>query len=230
MWLGCQDPNKCIATEKEILSILPIKDLQQCENRRGRSLKTLNKKPSKLLHHRDVPKSCCENPPDLPHVLGPRLDLETLAKRAPVLRLVQVLQYENFEFTKLLLKNRLKILCPPFSPTLVPGPRPVSARAFQRSCFTPGCHAGSLTCRKKNVNALSFRYCTRLGQAQTEEDKTAVLEDMRNTPEAQAVLEAGREGKEEVLDPRIVGDEFSRPAPFSDRVQRASGFACQRCS
>ncbi|CAE7806857.1 Snrnp200 [Symbiodinium necroappetens] len=84
-----QDPNKCIATEKEILSILPIKDLQQCEN-----------------------------------------------------RLVQVLQYENFEFTKLLLKNRLKIL-----------------------------------------------YCTRLGQAQTEEDKTAVLEDMRNTPEAQAVLE-----------------------------------------
>eukprot|EP00435_Cladocopium_sp_Y103_P043531 s679_g12.t1 len=84
-----QDPNKCIATEKEILSILPIKDLQQCEN-----------------------------------------------------RLVQVLQYENFEFTKLLLKNRLKIL-----------------------------------------------YCTRLGQAQTEEDKTAVLEDMRNTPDAQAVLE-----------------------------------------
>ncbi|CAK9111165.1 unnamed protein product [Durusdinium trenchii] len=84
-----EDPNKCIATEKEILSILPIKDLQQCEN-----------------------------------------------------RLVQVLQYENFEFTKLLLKNRLKIL-----------------------------------------------YCTRLGQAQTEEDKTAVLEDMRNTPEAQAVLE-----------------------------------------
>merc|ERR1711881_3563 len=51
------DPNKCIATEKEILSILPIKDLQQCEN-----------------------------------------------------RLVQVLQYENFEFTKLLRKNRLKIL------------------------------------------------------------------------------------------------------------------------
>jgi len=34
------------------------------------------------------------------------------------------------------------------------------------------------------------RYCTRLGQAQTEEDKTAVLEDMRNTPDAQAVLEA----------------------------------------
>ena len=31
-------------------------------------------------------------------------------------RLVQVLQYENFEFTKLLLKNRLKILCPSFSP------------------------------------------------------------------------------------------------------------------
>ena len=30
-----QDPNKCIATEKEILSILPIKDLQQCENRCG---------------------------------------------------------------------------------------------------------------------------------------------------------------------------------------------------
>jgi len=84
-----QDPNKCIATEKEILSILPIKDLQQCEN-----------------------------------------------------RLVQVLQYENFEFTKLLLKNRLKIL-----------------------------------------------YCTRLGQAQTEEDKAAVLEDMRNTTDAQAVLE-----------------------------------------
>eukprot|EP00429_Kryptoperidinium_foliaceum_P049989 CAMPEP_0176116146 /NCGR_PEP_ID=MMETSP0120_2-20121206/58331_1 /TAXON_ID=160619 /ORGANISM="Kryptoperidinium foliaceum, Strain CCMP 1326" /LENGTH=2173 /DNA_ID=CAMNT_0017450395 /DNA_START=42 /DNA_END=6563 /DNA_ORIENTATION=+ len=83
------DPNKCIATEKEILSILPIKDLQQCEN-----------------------------------------------------KLVQVLQYENFEFTKLLLKNRLKIL-----------------------------------------------YCTRLGQAQTEEDKTAVLEDMRQTPEAQPVLE-----------------------------------------
>ncbi|CAJ1373140.1 unnamed protein product, partial [Effrenium voratum] len=84
-----QDPNKCIATEKEILQILPIKDLQQCEN-----------------------------------------------------RLVQVLQYENFEFTKLLLKNRLKIL-----------------------------------------------YCTRLGQAQTEEARTEVLEDMRNTPEAQAVLE-----------------------------------------
>mmetsp|Transcript_57678 Transcript_57678/g.103593 ORF Transcript_57678/g.103593 Transcript_57678/m.103593 type:complete len:2173 (-) Transcript_57678:154-6672(-) len=84
-----QDPNKCIATEKEILSILPIKDLQQCEN-----------------------------------------------------RLVQVLQYENFEFTKLLLKNRLKIL-----------------------------------------------YCTRLGQAQSEEDKAAVLEDMRATPDAQAVLE-----------------------------------------
>ena len=34
-----------------------------------------------------------------------------------------------------------------------------------------------------------MRYCTRLGQAQTEEDKTAVLEDMRNTPDAQAVLE-----------------------------------------
>mmetsp|Transcript_75394 Transcript_75394/g.157134 ORF Transcript_75394/g.157134 Transcript_75394/m.157134 type:complete len:2169 (-) Transcript_75394:248-6754(-) len=83
------DPNKCIATEKEILSILPIKDLQQCEN-----------------------------------------------------RLVQVLQYENFEFTKLLLRNRLKIL-----------------------------------------------YCTRLGQAQTEEEKNAVLEDMKQTPEAQPVLE-----------------------------------------
>jgi len=83
------DPNKCIATEKEILSILPIKDLQQCEN-----------------------------------------------------RLVQVLQYENFEFTKLLLKNRLKIL-----------------------------------------------YCTRLGQAQTEEEKTAVLEDMRQTADAQPVLD-----------------------------------------
>jgi len=83
------DPNKCIATEKEILSILPIKDLQQCEN-----------------------------------------------------RLVQVLQYENFEFTKLLLKNRLKIL-----------------------------------------------YCTRLGQAQTDEEKAAVLEDMRATPEAIPVLE-----------------------------------------
>lgn len=83
------DPNKCIATEKEILTILPIKDLQQCEN-----------------------------------------------------RLVQVLQYENFEFTKLLLKNRLKIL-----------------------------------------------YCTRLGQAQTEEEKAAVLDDMRQTPEAQPVLE-----------------------------------------
>jgi len=83
------DPNKCVATEKEILTILPIKDMQQCEN-----------------------------------------------------RLVQVLQYENFEFTKLLLKNRLKIL-----------------------------------------------YCTRLGQAQTEEDKTAVLEDMRATPDAVPVLE-----------------------------------------
>lgn len=83
------DPNKCIATEKEILSILPIRDLQQCEN-----------------------------------------------------RLVQVLQYENFEFTKLLLKNRLKLL-----------------------------------------------YCTRLGQAQTEEEKAAVLEDMRQTPDAQPVLE-----------------------------------------
>merc|ERR1719382_1900228 len=83
------DPNKCIATEKEILSILPIKDLQQCEN-----------------------------------------------------RLVQVLQYENFEFTKLLLKNRLKIL-----------------------------------------------YCTRLGQAQTEEEKEAVMEDMRQTPDAMAVLD-----------------------------------------
>lgn len=83
------DPNKCIATEKEILSILPIKDLQQCEN-----------------------------------------------------RLVQVLQYENFEFTKLLLKNRLKIL-----------------------------------------------YCTRLGQAQTEDEKAAVLDDMRQTPDAQPVLE-----------------------------------------
>mmetsp|Transcript_16957 Transcript_16957/g.39591 ORF Transcript_16957/g.39591 Transcript_16957/m.39591 type:complete len:2174 (-) Transcript_16957:228-6749(-) len=83
------DPNKCIATEKEILTILPIKDLQQCEN-----------------------------------------------------KLVQVLQYENFEFTKLLLKNRLKIL-----------------------------------------------YLTRLGQAQTEEDKATVLDDMRQTPEAQPVLE-----------------------------------------
>jgi pre-mRNA-splicing helicase BRR2 len=83
------DPNKCIATEKEILAILPIKDLQQCEN-----------------------------------------------------RLVQVLQYENFEFTKMLLKNRLKIL-----------------------------------------------YCTRLGQAQTEEEKNAVLEDMKATPDAQPVLE-----------------------------------------
>lgn len=83
------DPNKCIATEKEILSILPIKDLQQCEN-----------------------------------------------------RLVSVLQYENFEFTKLLLKNRLKIL-----------------------------------------------YCTRLGQAQTEEEKAAVLDDMRQTPDAIPVLE-----------------------------------------
>lgn len=39
------------------------------------------------------------------------------------------------------------------------------------------------------------RYCTRLGQAQTEEDKTAVLEDMRNTPEAQAVLEARKSGR-----------------------------------
>lgn len=37
-----------------------------------------------------------------------------------------------------------------------------------------------------------MRYCTRLGQAQTEEDKTAVLEDMRNTPDAQAVLEDGQ--------------------------------------
>jgi len=83
------DPNKCIATEKEILSILPIKDLQQCEN-----------------------------------------------------RLVQVLQYENFEFTKLLLKNRLKIL-----------------------------------------------YCTRLGQAQTEDEKEVVLNEMREAPDAQEVLE-----------------------------------------
>eukprot|EP00438_Fugacium_kawagutii_P029490 Skav223538 [mRNA] locus=scaffold4327:13740:22354:- [translate_table: standard] len=52
-----QDPTKCTATEKEILSILPIEGLQQCEN-----------------------------------------------------RLAQVLQYEISEFTKLLLKNRLKIL------------------------------------------------------------------------------------------------------------------------
>ena len=28
-----QDPNKCLALEKEILSILPIGDLQQCENK-----------------------------------------------------------------------------------------------------------------------------------------------------------------------------------------------------
>jgi pre-mRNA-splicing helicase BRR2 len=83
------DPNKCVATEKEILSILPISDLQQCEN-----------------------------------------------------KLVQVLQYENFEFTKVLLKNRLKIL-----------------------------------------------YCTRLGQAQTPEEKEVVLEDMRQSPEAMAVWE-----------------------------------------
>merc|ERR1719272_2798116 len=64
-------------------------------------------------------------------------------------RLVQVLQYENFEFTKLLLKNRLKIL-----------------------------------------------YCTRLGQAQTEEEKEEVLNDMRQTPDAQPVLEEmDRSGK-----------------------------------
>merc|ERR1719356_500170 len=101
------DPNKCIATEKEILSILPIKDLQQCEN-----------------------------------------------------RLVQVLQYENFEFTKLLLKNRLKIL-----------------------------------------------YCTRLGQAQTEEEKAAVLEDMRNTPDAQPVLEElDRASKKRDRERDVTGD------------------------
>merc|ERR1719158_1442483 len=52
-----EDPNKCVALEKEILSVLPIGDLQQCEN-----------------------------------------------------KLVQLLDYGNFEFTKVLLQNRLKVL------------------------------------------------------------------------------------------------------------------------
>ena len=41
-----------------------------------------------------------------------REQVEIGAFWASAARLVQVLQYENFEFTKLLLKNRLKILCP----------------------------------------------------------------------------------------------------------------------
>ena len=82
----CQDPNKCIATEKEILSILPIKDLQQCENRR---------------------LSTCQSFSDL--TIFPFEPCQVLMGHLN--RLVQVLQYENFEFTKLLLKNRLKILC-----------------------------------------------------------------------------------------------------------------------
>lgn len=82
----CQDPNKCIATEKEILSILPIKDLQQCENRR---------------------LSICQSFSDL--TIFPFELCQVLMGHLN--RLVQVLQYENFEFTKLLLKNRLKILC-----------------------------------------------------------------------------------------------------------------------
>eukprot|EP00438_Fugacium_kawagutii_P013508 Skav208901 [mRNA] locus=scaffold270:524680:532092:- [translate_table: standard] len=44
-------------------------------------------------------------------------------------------------------------------------------------------------CWRSGDETTSRQYCTRLGQAQTEEDKTAVLEDMRNTPDAQAVLE-----------------------------------------
>lgn len=89
-----QDPNKCIATEKEILSILPIKDLQQCENRFVDSCDNVH-----LMF--------------FPH--EQTLELTVHSSSFPlslvILRLVQVLQYENFEFTKLLLKNRLKILC-----------------------------------------------------------------------------------------------------------------------
>ena len=54
----------------------------------------------------------------------------------------------------------------------------------------PSTQAPNRFAQKNAQRPLLGRYCTRLGQAQTEEDKTAVLEDMRNTPEAQAVLEA----------------------------------------
>jgi len=83
-----QDPNKCVALEKEILSVLPIGDLQQCEN-----------------------------------------------------KLVHLLDYKNFEFTKVLLQNRLKVL-----------------------------------------------YCTRLGQAQSVEERAQMLDDMKKNPEAADVL------------------------------------------
>eukprot|EP00922_Rhytidocystis_sp_ex-Travisia-forbesii_P046831 GHVS01069806.1.p1 GENE.GHVS01069806.1~~GHVS01069806.1.p1 ORF type:complete len:2164 (-),score=326.56 GHVS01069806.1:2269-8760(-) len=84
------DPNFVIATEKEILSILPIPDIQECEN-----------------------------------------------------KLVFILKYDNFDFAKLILKNRWKIF-----------------------------------------------YCTRLGQAQTQEDKESIHEEMRGSEAGEEVLAA----------------------------------------
>eukprot|EP00923_Selenidium_pygospionis_P000890 GHVN01001382.1.p1 GENE.GHVN01001382.1~~GHVN01001382.1.p1 ORF type:complete len:2211 (-),score=363.43 GHVN01001382.1:2249-8881(-) len=83
------DPNIVVATEKEILSVLPISDIQQCEN-----------------------------------------------------KLVMILKYENFEFAKLILKNRWKVY-----------------------------------------------FCTRLGQAQSDDEKEQIHSEMRATPEGQDVIE-----------------------------------------
>ncbi|CDR96330.1 U5 small nuclear ribonucleoprotein [Babesia bigemina] len=83
------DPNLAVATEKEILAVLGIPDIQECEN-----------------------------------------------------KLVLILKYENFEFAKLVLRNRWKIM-----------------------------------------------YCTRLGQAQTDEEKEAIFDEMKQVQEGIEVLQ-----------------------------------------
>eukprot|EP00375_Theileria_parva_P000202 XP_762871.1 ATP-dependent RNA helicase [Theileria parva strain Muguga] len=83
------DYNIAQATEKEILSILNIEDVQECEN-----------------------------------------------------KLVLLLKYENFDFVKLLLRNRYKII-----------------------------------------------YCTRLGQAQSQDEKNKIFDEMSKTAQGQLVLQ-----------------------------------------
>ncbi|PFH35874.1 putative activating signal cointegrator 1 complex subunit 3 family 1 ASCC3L1 [Besnoitia besnoiti] len=127
-----KDPNKAVATEKEILSILATPDIQKCEN-----------------------------------------------------QLVVILKYENFELAKLILKNRWKIF-----------------------------------------------YAVRLGQAQSKEEKNAIFEEMKTSPEGQEVLElleslSSRRNKEKEIAINVRKEAASLAAKAQARAAslRAAEFA-----
>ncbi|CBZ54476.1 RNA helicase-related protein required for pre-mRNA splicing, related [Neospora caninum Liverpool] len=127
-----KDPNKAVATEKEILSILATPDIQKCEN-----------------------------------------------------QLVVILKYENFELAKLILKNRWKVF-----------------------------------------------YAVRLGQAQSKEEKNAIFEEMKNSPEGQEVLElldslSSRRNKEKEIAINVRKEAASLAAKAQARAAslRAAEFA-----